>query len=79
MIMILKISESKGAEFPGYEFFFKKNIHITFSYLSKCPFDTLTADCEYSRSNREKLPPPVQLQLSKNQNILLQFYRIFGI
>ena len=28
--MILKISESKGAEFPGYEFFFKKNIHNFF-------------------------------------------------
>ena len=31
--MILEISESKGAEFLGYEFY-KKNIHKTFSYLS---------------------------------------------
>ena len=30
MIMILEIKESKGAEFPGYEFYFKKNIHRTF-------------------------------------------------
>ena len=39
MIMISEISESKGAEFSGYEFYFKKNIHITFLYLSKCPFN----------------------------------------
>ena len=30
MIMIIEISESKGAEFSGYEFYFKKNIHRTF-------------------------------------------------
>ena len=61
MIMILEISESKVAEFSGNEFYFKKNIHRAFLYLSKCPFNTLTADYEYSRSNRENLPIPMQL------------------
>ena len=44
--MILEISESKGAEFSWYEFYFKKNIHRTFLYLSKCPLNTFTVDCE---------------------------------
>ena len=63
--MILEISESKSAEFSGYEFYFKKNIHRAFLYLLKCPFNTLAAGCEYSHNNRKKLPLPVQLQLSK--------------
>ena len=69
MIMILEIKESKGAEFSGFEFYFKKNLHITFLYLSKCPFNTLTADYEYSGSNRENLPLPVQIQLPKKPKI----------
>ena len=39
MIIILEISESKGAEFSGYEFYFKKNMHRIFLYLSECPFN----------------------------------------
>ena len=39
MIMILEISESKGAEFSGYELYFNKNTHKIFLYLSKCPFN----------------------------------------
>ena len=35
----------------------------------------LTADYEYSRSNRENLPQPIQMQLSKN--ILRKIYSIF--
>ena len=35
MIMILEISESKDAEFLGYKFYLKKNIHRRFSYLLK--------------------------------------------
>ena len=69
MIMILEISESTGAEISGYEFYFKKTIHRTLLYLSKCPFNALTADCEYFRSNRENLPLPVQMQLSKKPKI----------
>ena len=38
MITILEISEREGAEFSGYEVYFKRNIHITFFYLSKYPF-----------------------------------------
>ena len=38
-MMILEISESKSAEFSGYEFCFKKNIHRTLLYLSKCAFN----------------------------------------
>ena len=38
MIMILEISENKGAEYSGDEFYFKQNTHRTFVHLSKCPF-----------------------------------------
>ena len=67
--MIVETKESKGAEFSGYEFYFKKNIHITFLYLSKCPFNKVTADYEYSGSNRENLPLPVQMQSPKKSKI----------
>ena len=79
----MEITESKAAEFSRYEFYFKKNIHRTFLYLSKCSFNTLTADCEYYRSNREKLPLPVQMQLSKRPKIfccsLWHFWNLIGI
>ena len=65
MIIILEMNESKGAKFSGYEFYFKKNIHRTFLHLSKYPFNTLTADNEYSGSNRKNLRLPVQMQLPK--------------
>ena len=29
------------------------------------PFNTLTANYEYSRSNKENLPLPIQIKLSK--------------
>ena len=61
--MILEITESKGAKFSGYEFTLKRIYTELFLYLSKCPFNTLTADCEYSCSNREDLPLPFQMQL----------------
>ena len=32
---------------------------------NKLKFNTLTANYEYSRSNRENLPSPIQMQLSK--------------
>ena len=35
--MILEISESKGAEFSWYEFYFKKNIHRTFFISVEMP------------------------------------------
>ena len=57
--MILETNESEGAKFSGYEFYFKKNIHRIFLYRSKCPINTLTADCESSDSNRKNLPLPV--------------------
>ena len=38
MIMILEISESKDAEFLGYKFYLKKNVHRRFSYLLKFLF-----------------------------------------
>ena len=37
--------------------------------------NTLTANYEYSRSNRENLPLPIQIKLSKK----LHFFCIFGI
>ena len=40
----------------------------------------MTANHEYSRSKRENLPLPIQMQLSKKPNIfLLVVYYIFGI
>ena len=40
--------------------------------------NTLTADDEYSRDNRENLLLPIQIQLStKIKNILLQFIEFF--
>ena len=40
----------------------------------------LTVDYKYSRSNRENLPLPIQMQLSKKaESILSNFYRIFEI
>ena len=65
MIIILEMNESKEAKFSGYEFYFKKNIHRTFLYLSKYPFNTLTADNVYSGSNRKNLRLTVQMQLPK--------------
>ena len=40
----------------------------------------LTANYEYSSSNKENLPLPIQMQLSKKPkpNFLRYFYRIFG-
>ena len=36
----------------------------------------LTVD-EYSRSNRENLPLPIQMQLSKKPNVFCQFFIAF--
>ena len=37
------------------------------------PFKTLTANYEYSRSNRKNLPLPVQMQLSEKPKTYFQF------
>ena len=40
----------------------------------------LPANCEYSRSNREKLPLPIQIKLSKKtKDFLPYFFDICGI
>ena len=36
--------------------------------------NTLTANFEYSRSNRENLPLPIQIKLSKNPSIFSPFF-----
>ena len=77
MITILEISESKGAEFSVYEFYFKKNIHRSFLYMSKCLFSTLTADYEYSRGSRENLPLPIHMQFSKKPKIFCSTFIAF--
>ena len=41
--------------------------------------NTLTANYEHSRSNRENLPLPIQIQLSKKSKIFCCFFCIFGI
>ena len=38
------------------------------------PFNTLTANYEYSRSNTETLPLPVQMQLSEKLKTFTQFF-----
>ena len=40
-------------------------------------FNTLTANYEYSRSNRENLPLPIQMQLSEKPKIFCQFFIAF--
>ena len=43
----------------------KKNFFLTRSQILGLLLNTLTVNCEYSRSNRENLPLPTQLTLSK--------------
>ena len=38
---------------------------------------TLTANYEYSRSNRENLPLPIQIKLSKNHKLFAAFFLHF--
>ena len=46
--------------------------------LRRKKFNTLTADYKYSRSNRENLQLPIQMQLSKKpKTFLLHFYCVF--
>ena len=77
--MILEISESKGAEFSWYEFYFKKNIHRTFLYLSKCPLNTFTVDCENFVVIKGIYRYQFKCNYLKNRNILLHCYCVFGI
>ena len=37
-------------------------------------FNTLTANYEYSRSNRENVPLPIQMQLSEKSKKFCQFF-----
>ena len=41
-------------------------------------FNTLTANYEYSRSNRENLPLPIQMQLSEKGKTFSQFFIAFN-
>ena len=38
--------------------------------ISGLPVNTLSANCEFSRSNRENLPLPIQIKLSKKLSVL---------
>ena len=40
-------------------------------------FNTLTANYEYSRSNRENLPLPIQMKLSEKPKNFCQFFIAF--
>ena len=42
-------------------------------------FYALTADYKYSRSNRENLPLPIQMQLSKKPKIFCQFLHFWNL
>ena len=39
--------------------------------------DTITADDKYSFRNRENLPQPIEIQLSKKQKDFSQFFAAF--
>ena len=63
---------------PTFSSFFAKLRHKKLFY-SRCEIlqvlvNTLNANCEYSRSNRENLPLPTQIKLCKNWYV---FYCIF--
>ena len=45
--------------------------------LSSPEMNTLTANYEYSRSNRETLPLPIQMQLSEKPKTFSQFFIAF--
>ena len=49
---------------------------IIVSYLLK--FNTLTANYEYSRSNTDNLPLPVQVQLSEKLKTFYKFFIAFS-
>ena len=59
------------------------HIPFTFMLLQKSvissyqEINTLTANYEYSRSNRGNLPLPIQMQLSEKPNIFCQFFIAF--
>ena len=42
-----------------------------------CLINTLTANYEYSRSNRENFPLPIQMQLSEKPKTFCQFFIAF--
>ena len=42
--------------------------------MCRAPINTLNANCEYSRSNRENLPLPIQIQLSEKPKTFCQFF-----
>ena len=47
------------------------------SFLAEVTFNTLTANYEYSCSDRENLPLPIQLQLSEKLKTFSQFFIAF--
>ena len=59
-----------------------KNLSWKMSLLVICKilgllFNTLSADGKYSLRGRENLPQPIQMQLSKKQNLFLYFFQYF--
>ena len=48
-----------------------------FDHILTLRINMLTVDYEYSRSNRENLPLPIQMQLSKKPNVFCQFFIAF--
>ena len=53
----------------------KKKLILSRSQLLGLLGNTLTANYEYSRSNRENLPLPIQIKLSKKDKPFAAFYR----
>ena len=50
-----------------------ENFHLSVSEIVGLFISTLTATDKYCLCNRENLPPPIQLQLSKKQKCFLNF------
>ena len=58
----------------------KKKIFLIKSQILGLLVNTLTVNCEYSRSNRDNLPLPTQITLSKKEYTFCDiFFCIFGI
>ena len=61
-------------------FCFRRETHFSGKFGPKnqnCQFNTLTANEEYSHSNRENLPLPIQMQLSENPKIFCCIFIAF--
>ena len=60
-----------------YQFSRVKYRHVCNENISIWSVNTLTANYVYSRSNRQKLPLPLQIQLPKKPKVLCEIFIAF--